>query len=144
MDNRELFTDKSEDYVRFRPSYPTESVAWMRARCEDVTVVDVGAGTGIFTACLKPYFSNILAVEPKRDMRQKFVQLLPDISCLDSCGEATGLPASSAFSPPQATREKHIARARISANSFFIWCSSLLFMVGRAFVDFEAPVNLFQ
>ena len=31
-DNRELFTAKAEDYARFRPSYPSAAIDWLRER----------------------------------------------------------------------------------------------------------------
>ena len=96
MDNRELFTNKSEDYANYRPSYPSAALKWLRERCTGTSVIDIGAGTGIFTTCLRPYFSGICAVEPNADMRRIFEQNLPEIPCLDGSGENTTLPDHSA------------------------------------------------
>lgn len=95
MDNRTLFTHKAEDYSAYRPSYPAAALEWLKLKTQAERVVDIGAGTGIFTACLKPYFSGISAIEPNEDMREKFHKFLPDIPCLDSCGEATLLDEKS-------------------------------------------------
>ena len=92
MDNKALFSGKSDDYCRFRPSYPESSVQWLRARCPGENVVDIGAGTGIFTRLLRDCFSSVSAVEPNADMRNKFRDFLPEIICSDGTGEATGLP----------------------------------------------------
>lgn len=95
MDNQSLFTGKSEDYFRYRPSYPEASVEWLRKRCSGNNVVDIGAGTGIFTKVLRHCFKEVCGVEPNEDMRRKFRDLLPDVGCLPGTGEATGLPDDS-------------------------------------------------
>ena len=95
MDNTKLFSHKSDDYSRFRPSYPQEAIAWLRQKCQGESVVDVGAGTGIFTRVLLRRFSSVAAVEPNADMRREFGQALPGITCSGGTGEATGLPDAS-------------------------------------------------
>ena len=91
-DNTQLFSRKSEDYSQFRPAYPDAAAAWLKSRTAGDTVVDIGAGTGIFTRLLPEHFRQVSAVEPNADMRRQFRALLPAIPCLDSTGEATGLP----------------------------------------------------
>ena len=95
VNNCELFTNKSEAYARCRPSYPSKAIEWLRERVQGESVADIGAGTGIFTACLLPYFKNVCAIEPNADMRKQFSDYLPGIPCFNSCGEATGLSNSS-------------------------------------------------
>lgn len=95
MDNTGLFAGKSEDYSRFRPSYPSFAVEWLYERCPGGRVLDVGAGTGIFTKVLLQWFKEVSAVEPNADMRKKFHAFLPDISCSDGSGEATGMDDNS-------------------------------------------------
>ena len=95
MDNKCIFTGKSDDYFRFRPSYPNSAAHWLRAKCSGEKAVDVGAGTGIFTEVLQSCFKEVSAVEPNADMREKFHGFLPDIVCTDGTGEATGLPDKS-------------------------------------------------
>lgn len=95
MDNKELFTCKSDDYSRYRPSYPEAAVDWLRTAVSGESVVDIGAGTGLFTQRLQGRFQKITAVEPNEDMRQKFSTFLPDIFCSPGSGEATLLPDKS-------------------------------------------------
>ena len=95
IDNKELFTNKSDDYSRFRPGYPAAAVEFLKAGTSGSSVVDIGAGTGIFTAALLRCFSEVSAVEPNADMRSEFYKQLPDISCSDGSGEATRLADNS-------------------------------------------------
>ena len=96
IDNRELFTARSDDYSRFRPSYPDAAVSWLKAKTTTGSrVLDVGAGTGIFTRGLLAHFENVSAVEPNADMREKFRINLPQIPCSDGSGEATEMPDGS-------------------------------------------------
>ena len=93
--NTKLFSGKSDDYSQFRPAYPDAAAVWLKARTVGGNVLDVGAGTGIFTQILLKHFAQVAALEPNGNMREKFQQFLPDIPCLAATGEDTGLPDSS-------------------------------------------------
>ena len=95
MNNRSVFSGKSEDYFRYRPSYPDVAFEWLRERCSGEIAVDIGAGTGIFTKGLLRCFKNVSAIEPNADMRKKFHEFLPDKVCSYGTGEATGLQDNS-------------------------------------------------
>ena len=44
------FSDRVDDYVRYRPDYPAALLEWLQRECSVTTdwlVADVGAGTGI-------------------------------------------------------------------------------------------------
>ena len=96
MNNKQLFSGKAEHYFSARPSYPDALIEWLRQRTGSGTVVDIGAGTGIFTSSLLKKFSDVIAIEPNEDMRSKFLQYLPGVPCVAGCAEATGLDDSSA------------------------------------------------
>ena len=93
--NTGLFTGKTDDYFRFRPSYPDAAAEFLRSRTSGDSVLDVGAGTGIFTAILLKYFSDVSAVEPNAEMREKFTSFLPGTPCFNGTGESTGLADNS-------------------------------------------------
>ena len=95
MNNTEIFTGKSKDYFRCRPSYPAAAIDWLRARCPGGRVLDVGAGTGIFTRALLQRFHDVAAVEPNGDMREMFREQLPAVPCLTATGENTGIAGNS-------------------------------------------------
>ncbi len=95
MDNKELFSRKSIDYSLCRPSYPVEAVQWIRSKVSGDTVLDVGAGTGIFTKVLLPFFTDVSAIEPNKDMREEFCKFLPCIPCSGASGEDTQMTGKS-------------------------------------------------
>jgi SAM-dependent methyltransferase len=114
------FTPQADAYARARPGYPVEIVdrllALARVEAGD-PVVDLGAGTGIFTALLAARGLAVTAVEPNASMRER-APALPGVAWLDGTFEATGLAASSqrwavaaqAFhwaDPPRALPEIH-------------------------------------
>lgn len=63
------FTSRVRDYVRFRPSYPTESLDFLEVGPGTV-VADVGSGTGILTSLLLDRGAEVHAVEPNDAMRE--------------------------------------------------------------------------
>ena len=52
MDNKEKFTNRVENYAKYRPTYPQEFIQYLSSDvgiAEDAVVADIGAGTGILT-----------------------------------------------------------------------------------------------
>lgn len=67
------FTDRVEEYRRFRPSYPAGVIEALRDEAGLVTgqaVADVGAGTGIFSALLLEAGAEVYGIEPNQAMRE--------------------------------------------------------------------------
>jgi SAM-dependent methyltransferase len=95
------FTDRVDDYVRWRPTYAPEVLSVI----ESVTglrppaiVADIGAGTGISADLFLPAGYTVWAVEPNGAMRQAAEQRLgrhPRYRSHDGTAEATGLPDAS-------------------------------------------------
>jgi SAM-dependent methyltransferase len=86
-------------YERGRPAYPLEALAWLVAALRigpKTTVVDVGAGTGKFTAQLIPTGATIVAVEPIDAMRATLTANLPTVVALPGTAEALPLETASA------------------------------------------------
>lgn len=82
-------------YDAVRPSYPDAALDFMvPATARDA--VDVGAGTGIFTAQLVGSGLNVRAVEPSEDMLAVLRERLPEVQACPGTGEQTGLEESSA------------------------------------------------
>jgi SAM-dependent methyltransferase len=69
----ERFTEHAEAYVAARPSYPEEALDALFAGLGDpaaLTVVDLGAGTGISSRQLAARGANVIALEPNEAMRR--------------------------------------------------------------------------
>jgi SAM-dependent methyltransferase len=66
------FSDRVDDYVRYRPGYPPAVIGLLQAEAglgPASAVADVGAGTGIFTRLLLDTGAKVFAVEPNEAMR---------------------------------------------------------------------------
>ena len=73
------FSDRVENYVRYRPGYPVEALNVLRTECGlavSQTIADVASGTGIWTRMLLENGNRVYGVEPNADMRLAGEQLL--------------------------------------------------------------------
>ena len=66
-------------YARARPSYPDEAVDWLLAELSTGELVEIGAGTGKFTAALVARGVRVVAVEPVAAMRERLAALGVDV-----------------------------------------------------------------
>ena len=67
------FSDRVDNYVRYRPGYPPEVIELLRAECglrPEHFVADVASGTGLFTRLLLENGNSVFAVEPNAEMRE--------------------------------------------------------------------------
>ena len=68
-DSTKRFTDRVEDYARYRPSYPDAAIDYLKTLCPPPgPVVDVGFGTGLFTERLLLAGYIVTGLEPNRAM----------------------------------------------------------------------------
>jgi ubiquinone/menaquinone biosynthesis C-methylase UbiE len=87
------FSDRVDDYVKYRPTYPVEMVRVALAGLqspERLVAADVGAGTGISARLLGDHGVRVVAVEPGEDMRRAAAPH-PNVSWVAGRAEATGL-----------------------------------------------------
>ncbi len=97
--SRNLGTDGFADGARYdavRPDYPRSALAYLVTALgidSDAHVVDLGAGTGIFTNQLVPFGPRITAIEPTPGMREVFAKRLPTVTVLD--GRDVSIPLAS-------------------------------------------------
>ncbi len=71
-DSTQRFSDRVENYVSYRPSYPVELITCLQDKANlslKSVVGDIGAGTGILSALLLPVVGHVHAVEPNGEMR---------------------------------------------------------------------------
>jgi len=91
------FSDRVENYVRYRPGYPAEAVSALQLECglqPSSVIADVASGTGIWTRTLLENGNRVFGVEPNGDMRQAGERLLasfPNFTSVEGAAEATTL-----------------------------------------------------
>jgi SAM-dependent methyltransferase len=91
------FSDRVENYVRYRPGYPPEALQALRDECgltPQHVVADIASGTGIWTHTLLENGNPVFAVEPNAEMRQAGERLLvsfPKFTSVAGTAEATTL-----------------------------------------------------
>lgn len=95
------FSDRVENYVRYRPSYPAEALRALEMECGLTprhAIADVASGTGIWTRMLLENGNQVFAVEPNPEMRRAGERLLsafPNLVSTAGNAEATTLADSS-------------------------------------------------
>jgi len=98
LDPTRRFSDRVENYILSRPSYPPQVLETMRNECALTAgslIADIACGTGIFTRLLLENGNAVFGVEPNREMREAAVRLLaayPRFEAVDASAEATTLP----------------------------------------------------
>ena len=101
MENTERFSNRVQDYVKYRPHYPKQLIQRLQKDYGITTkdrVVDIGSGTGI--SCL-PFLENgntVLGVEPNTEMRlasETFLESYPNFQSINGTAEQTGLADNS-------------------------------------------------
>ncbi len=100
-DPKARFSDRVDDYVKYRPRYGREVVETLSAACgleSRHVIADVGCGTG-FSA--EPFLQNgnhVIGIEPNREMREageRYLANYPQFEMREGSAENTGLPDES-------------------------------------------------
>jgi len=101
MDSKERFTDRVDDYRKYRPNYPEELIGVIKEICklnDHSIVADIGSGTGIMTEIVLPHCRTVFAVEPNANMRiaaeQQYISN-PKFVSVNGSAEETTLPSNS-------------------------------------------------
>jgi SAM-dependent methyltransferase len=95
------FSDRVDDYVKYRPGYPAAIIQTLQRRCgltASASIADIGSGPGNFARLLLNNGNQVYAVEPNAEMRGAGLQLLGEFEnyhSIDGKAEETGLPDSS-------------------------------------------------
>lgn len=91
------FSNRVDNYVKYRPSYPTSVVDLLRRECglaREWVVADVGSGPGNLTRLFLDNGNRVFGVEPNREMREAGERLLDGyahFTSVDGTAEATTL-----------------------------------------------------
>ena len=101
FDSRKRFSNRVDDYVRYRPGYPPALLEWVHGELgADVPahVADIGAGTGISSKMFLEAGHEVFAVEPNAEMRAAAEQWLagyPRFHTVNATAETTSLADAS-------------------------------------------------
>lgn len=95
----ERFSNRVEDYVKYRPHYPTEIIDFLEneyhlSSDNKPIIADIGAGTGISSELFLSKGYTVVGIEPNKEMRQKATSLLENYkNCTlqNGTAENTGL-----------------------------------------------------
>lgn len=93
----ERFSDRVDNYVRYRPQYPRETVDIVRealALTPTATLADIGSGTGFSSLPFLEAGHTVYGVEPNREMRlagEQILQAYPRFHSVAGTAEATTL-----------------------------------------------------
>ncbi len=88
------FSNRAEDYAKYRPSYPSEAIDYILAGLDvpsKLIAADIGAGTGISSRLLADRGVKVIAIEPNAAMRQ-LAEVHPLVEFCDGSAENTKLP----------------------------------------------------
>jgi ubiquinone/menaquinone biosynthesis C-methylase UbiE len=100
-DTVERFSDRVENYTKYRPDYPEEVLQLFRDRMNlraDSVIADIGAGTGISSKMFLENGNRVFGVEPNAAMRAaaaEFLKKYPQFESVDGTAEKTNLPDDS-------------------------------------------------
>jgi len=100
-DNTKRFSNKVDNYVKYRPSYPIEIIDFLQDTYQlstDKIIADIGSGTGISSQLFLDKNYCVIGIEPNKEMREKSVELLggyEKFSVVGATAENTQLDAHS-------------------------------------------------
>ncbi len=97
----ERFTNRVADYVKYRPGYPREIVAYLTTEfglSPDLVIADIGSGPGISSRIFLENGNRVYGVEPNRAMRDAAAEYLagfPRFTSIDGRSDDTHLSNAS-------------------------------------------------
>ncbi len=100
-DTVERFSNRVENYVKYRPSYPSEVLDLFRDEMNltgNSIVADIGSGTGISSRIFLENDNAVFGVEPNvlmRDAAEVFLKDFQRFQSIDGTSENTNLPENS-------------------------------------------------
>jgi SAM-dependent methyltransferase len=93
------FSNRVENYVRYRPGYPAEIIALLRDECgltPESVIADIGSGTGKLSELFLNAGCQVFGIEPNKEMREAGERMNhSNFTSVDASAEDTTLPARS-------------------------------------------------
>jgi SAM-dependent methyltransferase len=100
-DSKARFSDRVDDYVKYRPRYQDEVLEALKKACGlevSHVIADVGCGTGFSAELFLRNGNRVVGIEPNREMRQageQFLSSYQNFDMRDGLAEQTNLPEHS-------------------------------------------------
>jgi ubiquinone/menaquinone biosynthesis C-methylase UbiE len=100
-DNTKRFSDRVEDYIKYRPNYPPGLVPALEKAMKlngAEIVADIGSGTGLSSLPFLTSEYKVLGIEPNKEMREaaeKQLESFTNFKSINGEAEKTNLPANS-------------------------------------------------
>ena len=97
MHNTYRFSNRVEDYIKYRPHYPPDMIKLIEEKLgltQKTVIADIGSGTGISALQFLENGNQVFAVEPNKAMRRAAEGILSgyaNFNSLDGTAETTGL-----------------------------------------------------
>jgi len=97
QDAKERFSNRAEDYARYRPGYPPEILGLLGTWCQfspQHVIADIGSGTGLLSQIFLENGNRVFGVEPNAEMRaagEEFLRRYPRFTSVAGSAEATTL-----------------------------------------------------
>ena len=100
MESTKRFSDRVDNYVKYRPGYPQEMVDFLfnTGLNKNSIVCDIGSGTGILSSLLISNVKKLFAVEPNNEMRsyaEKTLGSFSNFESINASAEITTLESNS-------------------------------------------------
>lgn len=98
LDPTKRFSNRVENYLKYRPTYPSGIVPLLRSECgltPESSIADVGSGTGLLTELFLRNGNPVFGVEPNPEMRgagERVLAKYPKFSSVNGTAEVTTLP----------------------------------------------------
>ncbi len=98
-DTVERFSNRVENYVKYRPTYPREVLDLFRDEMNlrnDSIIADIGSGTGISAKLFLENGNTVFGVEPNAAMREaaeNFLRDFPNFKSVNGTAENTNFKA---------------------------------------------------
>lgn len=98
LDPTKRFSNRVENYLKYRPTYPPELICLLESECgltEAPVIADLGSGTGLLTELFLKHGNQVFGVEPNAEMRaagERALAKYPRFTSVDAVAESTTLP----------------------------------------------------
>ena len=101
LDPTKRFTNRVQNYVKYRPSYPTAIIPLLESESgltPASVIADIGSGTGFLSELFLKNGNVVFGVEPNDEMRsagEQTMAIYPNFKSVSGTAEATGLADAS-------------------------------------------------